>query len=236
MQAGREFMMRNFWLKPRQVVVLDAQSGRPARNFHVRPLSVLLTGLILLLIPFMIGSTYAPFHRVQDIIPQNLMLKRQNDELIRKIADTNTLSDLKKEQLESLEEDLLHQEDIIRDMSKQLHMFKSILESRKGTGVHLLQSQAGWTKDKYIDWQSVLVKGGSIPRFLVGKYRLFAIDNEGNRLDLNGKKMSYRFETHVFLHRKFEWHETWTPTNLELTVYNSRRKQVLQKNIPIIGE
>ncbi|MDX8383415.1 MAG: hypothetical protein R8M45_04995 [Ghiorsea sp.] len=230
--------MFEFWSKPRQVVVLDAQSSRPARTFYVRPLSILLLALSLMLVPFVMGSWYAPFHSLQEIIPQNLQLKRQNNELVRKLADANTLNDLKDDELDSLDNEINGQEDNIRDLSTQLLMFKSILDARKGTGVQLLQSQARWTSEhSQIDWQAVLVKGGSLPRFVTGHYKLFAVANNGQRLELKVKKnMKYRFETHAFLQHTFEWHEAWQPSTFEFIVYKGSRKVVLKENILISGE
>jgi len=152
----------------------------------------------------------------------------------RKIADTFTLNDLKDEQLNSLKEQISLQENEIVNITKQLHMFKSILDERKGTGIHVLESKVTWDKRK-ISWSSLFVKGGSFPRYLTGQYKLFALDDEGNKVDLNEEGMSYRIESHIFLQSTFDWRESWEPSKLELVIYNSRRKEVLRKIIPIEG-
>ncbi len=228
--------MRNFWLQPRQIIIMDALSGRPAKNLYLRPLSITLLVVLLALVPFLIGSWYAPLHNMQLVIPENLQLKRQNSDISRKLADSNTLNDLKDLQLESLQELINEQEDNIRNLSKELRMFKSILDARKGVGVHVLQSSAHWTSNQQIDWQAVLVKGGSLPRFLLGSYKLFALDNAGKRKKLNAKKMGYRFETHTFLQRQLQWHEDWLPTHLEFVIYNSKHKEISKQTLIIQGE
>ncbi|MDQ6989050.1 MAG: hypothetical protein Q9M19_04145 [Mariprofundaceae bacterium] len=228
--------MRNFWLQPRQIIIMDALSGRPAKNLFLRPISITLLAVLLALVPFLVGAWYAPLHNMQQVIPENLQLKRQNSDVSRKLADSNTLNALKEQKIESLEELIGNQEYSIRDLSAELHMFKSILEARKGTGVQVLQSSAVRTSDDHIAWQAVLVKGGSLPRFLLGSYKLFALDKQGNRLDLSPKKVLYRFETHVFLQRKFQWSETWQPTHIEFIIYNSARKKVNTQTLIIQGE
>jgi len=227
--------MMSFWLKPRQVIVMDARGGRPARNFYIRLVTIVICLLLLVATPFVLGSWYAPFHSIQKIIPENLKLKRQNLNMARKLADAETLNDLKDEQLLSLQEQMSEQESRILVVTKELHMFKSILDKRKGTGVHLLNHQADWVAGSSVAWQALLVKGGSFPRFLTGSYKLFATDEEGHRVGLKHKKMTYRFESHVLLKQQFVWKEAWMPMQLELIVYNSRKKEVLKKIIHIEG-
>ena len=161
--------------------------------------------------------------------------KRQNSEILRNLADVQTMNDVKDEQLDSLKEQLNTQESEIQDLTKQLHMFNSILDERKGKGIQIIANQANWLAGHVIEWQSLFVKGGTYPRYLIGSYKLFALDDEGNRLDLNKKKMSYRFESHGNFNHKFEWRESWRPTRLELIIYNSRKKEVLKQMTPIQG-
>jgi len=222
-----------FWLKPRQIVIMDAQSSGPARNFNVRYLTLLIGFVLLTGGAFAFGAWYAPFHQVQQIIPENIKLKRQNMELQHKVADTKTLNDLKDEQLSSLKEQISLQESEIVNVTKQLHMYKSILDERKGTGIHVLESVAQLTPEHNIEWKSLFVKGGSYPRYLKGRYKIFALDEQGNRVDLNDEVMRYRIESHIFMQRSFDWKETWKPSKLELVIYNSRQKEVLRKMIPV---
>jgi len=225
----------SFLFKPRQFVVMDAQSSGPARNFKMRYITLLILLLFLTVGCFALGAWYTPFHKMQDIVPENIKLKRQNVEMQHKIADALTLNDLKDEQLNSLKEQISVQENEIINVTKQLHMYKSILDERKGTGIHVLESKVAWDKTK-LGWSSLFVKGGSFPRYLVGEYKIFALDDEGNKVDLSKDVMSYRMESHLFLQRTFDWHETWKPSKLELVIYNSRRKEVLRKIILIEGK
>ncbi len=227
--------MFSFWLKPRQIVMMDAESARPARNLKVRFITLMCVFLMLIGAPFLLGSWYAPFHSTQEIIPENMKLKRQNIEMNRKVADSITVNNLKDEQLNSLKEQLSLQENEIVNVNKQLLMYKSILDERKGTGIHVLESTAVWDAEKTVEWKSLFVKGGSYPRFLLGHYAIFALDDEGRRVTLGESKMKYRIESHIFLQRKFDWHETWLPKRLELIVYDSRSKEVLRKIVPIQG-
>ena len=225
----------SFWLKPRQIVIMDAQSSGPAKTFTARYLTLLLLLVIVAGVPCVLGAWYAPFHQVQKIIPENMKLKRQNIALQRQVADAQTLNDLKDEQLTSLKEQIALQEAEIVNINNQLHMYKSILDQRKGTGIHVLESKAIW-ENANIFWKALFVKGGSYPRYLVGRYKLFALDEQGNKIDLNQEIMRYRIESHIFLQKTFEWTKPWQPTKLELVVYNSRLKEVLRKIIPIQGK
>lgn len=228
--------MLSFWFKPRQIILVDGQGGRPARNFYLRVFTVFVFLVVLTTVPFTMGAWYAPFHSVQEIIPENLKLKRQNSEILRNLADVQTLNDVKDEQLESLKEQSSVQETEISDLTKQLHMFNSILDERKGKGIQIIANQANWLAGHVIEWQSLFVKGGTYPRYLVGNYKLFAADELGNRFDLNKEKMSYRFESHAIFNHKFEWRDaSWQPTQIELIVYNSRNKEVLTQMTPIQG-
>ena len=225
----------SFWLKPRQIVIMDGQSSGPARNFNTRYITVFLLFLLLVASAFVAGAWYAPFHNFQQIIPENIKLKRQNIEMQRELADMNTVNALKDEQLNSLKEQLELQETEIVNVSKQLHMYKSILDERKGTGIHILESKAELANQK-ISWASLFVKGGSYPRYLKGKYEVFALDSKGNRVTLTEDKLRYKIESHIFVQQSFNWSKTWKPTRLELVVYNARRKEVLRKMIPIQGK
>lgn len=228
--------MKAFWLKPRQIVVMDAHGGRPAKNYYLKPLTLMLILAVITGVPFVVGAWFTPFHGIQQIIPENLKLKRQNDEFKRNISELETLSRVKDEQIDSLKEQIAAQEVETLELTKELHMFKTILGERKGKGVQVLQHQASWEDAKTIAWQSLFVKGGSLPRYLSGTYEIFALDVEGNRSTLSGGRIKYRFETHAFLKGDFEWKEDWRPVQLELLVYDSRRNEVLSQTIEIEGK
>jgi len=225
----------SFWLKPRQIVIMDAQSSGPARNFSARYLTLLVLFLVVTVGSFVFGSWYAPFQDMQSVIPENMQLKRQNVDLQHQVADVQTLNDLKDEQLSSLKEQISLQETEIVNINNQLHMYKSILDQRKGTGVHVLESSATWNK-KNIHWKALFVKGGSYPRYLKGKYEILVSDGGDKRVALTREKLRYKIESHIFMQQKFDWKESWQPVKLELVVYNSRSKEVLRKIIPIEGK
>lgn len=228
--------MKSFWFRKRQVMLMDAHGGRPARNFYVKPFTIVVLLALLISVPFVVGAWYAPFHSIQELIPENLKLKRQNDELRRNIADLETMEKVKDEQVESLKEEILAQENNVLELTKELHMFKTILGERKAKGVQVLKNEASWVTSKTFDWQALFVKGGSFPRYLIGYYQIFALDVEGIRHSLSDKKIKYRFETHAFMKKSFEWKEEWKPTELELVIYDSRGKEVLKQTIQIQGK
>jgi len=216
-------------------MVMDADGGRPARNLYVRGITLVLLLLLLMGTPFVLGAWYAPFHRIQDIIPENLNLKRQNSELSRQLADIDTMNSLKDEQIESLQQQIDKRDSEIRDLSQQVRMFNSILDERKGKGIQVMSHQAKMLNLNSIEWQALFVKGGTYPRYLVGSYKIFALDDSGKHIELLDKAMKYRFETHVMVKQKIEWKEDWIPTKLELIIYNNRKKEVLKQVIQVQG-
>ncbi|MDQ7002987.1 MAG: hypothetical protein Q9N02_09945, partial [Ghiorsea sp.] len=171
----------SFWFKPRQVVVMDAHGGRPARNFYVRTITLFLFFLLLTGAAFALGVWLAPFHSVQKVMPKNSELKRQNQDLQHNLADASTRDELKNQQLESLQEQVSAREQDVRRLTKELHMFKSILDERKGKGIQVIAHKANWQGSELLVWQALFVKGGSYPRYLRGTYKLFAFDGQGHR-------------------------------------------------------
>ena len=146
------------------------------------------------------------------------------------------MNHVKDEQLEGLKEHIETQARASLDLTKELHMLKSILDQRKGKGIQVLENKANRLVGNAIEWQVLFVKGGSFPRFLSGTYQVYAIDAAGERISLSEKKMKYRFESHALIKQKFEWHEEWLPIQLELVVYNSRGKEALKEMIKIEGK
>ncbi len=218
---------------------MDAHGGRPARNFYVRTITIAITILLLVTIPFVLGAWYAPFQHHQGTRAENLKLKQQNQRLQRKLAEATTLAQLKDGQIDALKEQLANQEREVQQLTKELQMFKSILEERKGKGIQVMRHQANWEasgKDAgHIMWQALFVKGGTYPRYIAGTYQLIATDSQGHSQYLFETPEKYRFETHIVLDKNFEWKQAWKPTKLELVVYNYRKKEVLKQAIPIQG-
>jgi len=142
---------------------------------------------------------------------------------------------LKDEQIESLQQQIDKRDTEIRDLSQQVRMFNSILDERKGKGIQVMSHQANMLNQNRIEWQALFVKGGTYPRYLVGSYKIFALDDSDKSLELLSKAMKYRFETHVMVKQKIEWKEDWIPTKLELIIYNNRKKEVLKQVIQVQG-
>ncbi len=214
---------------------MDAQSSGPARNFSVRYVTLAFIFIFLAIMFFMLGAWYTPFHQVQHMIPENMQLKRQNDALRRQVADATTLNDLKDKQLASLKEQLSLQEAELIHVNKQLHMYKSILDKRKGKGIYVLEHSAVMANHS-ITWKALWVKGGSYPRYLRGSYDLFAMDSAGNKIQLNQDTMRYKIETHMLIQQTYDWDKPWVPTQLELVIYSARLKEVLRKVVAIQGQ
>lgn len=229
----------NAFIRPRQIMLLDSQSGKPARNIKISFISIVLIFLGIIALTFFMGTQFVETNRAQSFIPQHVQLQRQYDQLLGKLAESNALSDLKERQLESLKQELLTQQGRNSELSDRLRMFESILEARKATGVKLLNAEAKWVGKDSIQYNLTLVKGGSYPRHVSGSISLTALSPEAETIEINlGKQKSrlpFRIETHTFLRGSAEWEHDWHPDKLLAVVFDRRGKELIQMEIDVEG-
>lgn len=229
----------NAFIQPRQIMLLDSQSGKPARNIKVSFMSVVLIFLGIIALTFFIGTRLNTTNRTQSLIPQHTQLQRQYDLLRGNLAESNALNELKERQIESLKQELLTQQDHNSELSNRLRMFESILEARKATGVKLLNAEAKWVGKNSIHYNLTLVKGGSYPRHVSGSVSLTALSPEGETIEISlGKQKSrlpFRIETHTFMRGSAEWEYDWHPDKLLAVVFDRRGRELLQMEIVVEG-
>ncbi|MDT8377031.1 MAG: hypothetical protein RQ867_09910 [Mariprofundaceae bacterium] len=173
------------------------------------------------------------------LLPQNLQLQRQHEQLLERFAEANANNELKDQQLETLQQEMATQQEQISELSRHLRMLENILEARKATGVQLLEASASWTGDDSIRYNFTLVKGGSYPRWVSGSITLTAQSPEGEKVTLPLNKqlteLPFRIETHTFLRGLAQWNYDWFPESLQVTVFNHKGAELLQTELSIEG-
>jgi hypothetical protein len=228
------------FIKPRQLILLDAQSGKPARNLKVRPISFILIFLFTAGSFTFLGMQLNHPDQSHSLLPQHLQLQRQHELLLKHLAEASANNELKDQQLESLKQEMARQLQQASEPSQHLRMLENILEARKATGIQLLEASASWTENRAIRCNFTLVKGGNYPRWVSGSIALVAQSPEGEKvtLQLNEQltRLPFRIETHTFLRGLAQWDYDWFPEKLQVTVFNHKGKELLQIELSIEGE
>jgi hypothetical protein len=227
------------FIKPRQLILLDAQSGKPARNLRLRPISFILVFLLTAGSFTLLGMQLNRSDGNSSLLPQHLQLQRQHELLLERLAEANANNELKDQQLEALQQEMATQQQRASEPSRHLRMLESILEARKASGVQLLEASASWIGNDSIRYNFTLVKGGNYPRWVSGSIALVAQSPEGEivTLQLNEQltRLPYRIETHTFLRGLAQWDYDWFPEKLQATVFNHKGKELLQIELSIQG-
>jgi hypothetical protein len=228
------------FIKPRQVILLDAQSGKPARNLRLRPISFILIFLLIAGSFTLLGTQLNRPDDKHSLLPQHLQLQRQHEQLLERLAEANANNELKDQQLGTLQQEMAMQQQRASEPSQRLRMLESILEARKATGIQLLEASASWIENSAIRYNFTLVKGGNYPRWVSGSIMLTAQSPEGEKVTLQLNKqvtrLPFRIETHTFLRGLAEWDYDWFPEKLQATVFNYKGKELLQIELSIEGE
>lgn len=230
--------LKRFFFHPKQILFIDGQSGRPARNLHIRPASAIATTAVLLAGFFVLGIYFAPLNSMRSIIPQHVQLQRQYDDLRNQLAEAEALSSMKDQQIDAFEEQVKEYTDEIQVLQQRLRMFESILEARKGNGVQMLQGKASMT-DNQIRYSLILVKGGNYPRRVSGHCMFMVQSPEGEsisiKIDESTDQLPYRMESHNFLDGVLAWDKPWQPDILEIVLFDYKGREISRSNISIEG-
>jgi len=226
-------------LQPRQLILLDSHGRKPARSIRIRIGVALLISLAVIGVTFFTGTLFTSTGTMQSLIPQHVQLQRQYDQLRDDFAEATATNDLKDQQLESLKQELLAQQDKNGELAQRLRMFESILEARKANGIQLLNAEAGWVGKNSLRYDLTLVKGGNYPRQISGYVSLTAQSPEAETVEVMlGKqeaRLPFRIETHTFLRGLATWDYDWYPDKFLATVFNHRGKELLQMEILVEG-
>lgn len=197
--------------RPKQIMVIDIDSRNAAQNWSVRPITLALILLALIIIGALAGSYYLPNKPASNIQPQHIQPQKNFDHLHDQLASLEANNEVKQAQILSLDAVIKQQQGTIDKTNKRLHVFESILEARKNQGTKLLKASIKPINQKSFSFSITLVKGGNYPRRLRGAIHFITQDKQGKSVRLLFKNMQstlpFRIETHIFLQGQLYWPE-----------------------------
>jgi len=197
--------------KPKQIMVIDADSRKPARNWSIRPITLGLLPLALIIIGALAGSYYLPKQSTSKMLPQHIQLQNKFEHLHDQLATSEANNEVKQAQILSLKDIIKEQQSTIDKNNRRLHVFESILEARKSQGTKLLKASIKYINPQAFAFSITLVKGGNYPRRLRGSIRFITHDKQGKDVRLlfqNAQStLPFRIETHIFLQGQLYWPE-----------------------------
>jgi len=223
--------------KPKQVMVIDADSKKAARNWSIRPITLLLIPLLLLIIGAVAGRYYLPKQPTSKAQPQLIQLQNKFEHLHDQLASSEANNEVKQAQILSLEDIIKQQQGTIDKSNRRLHVFESILEARKSQGTKLLRASIKHIDSESFSFNITLVKGGNYPRRLRGSIRFVTQDKQGKNIHLLFQNVQstlpFRIETHIFLQGRLYWPKnTAIPEhmgNIIAIVSDSKGKELTQQ-------
>ncbi len=139
--------LKNTLLKPKQVMILDADSRNPAKNIQIRPISLLLIPIIFMAIGMVLSYRYRPAQQVNSFVPENIQQQRELEQTREQLTIEQAENDVKQGQIESFKASIQKQQADIARLNERIHIFESILQNRKTHGMHLLQAYAQYLNE-----------------------------------------------------------------------------------------
>lgn len=219
-------------------MILDAHGGRP-RRLRLRPVYLILALIVLLTAGA--GLDHWLVQRRQQsanpLPPQYLHNQRLLVQAQHKLAETQAELSLRDERLAGLQEEMARQRLENERLKQRLQLYDTILQGRKGAGVHILKADAMWLDEGAIGFDVVLVKGGNYPRRVAGSLRIVAKDDQGHEVVVKAgdkhAELPYRMESHTFLHGSLRWKHAWQPQRLLFIRLNRKGEIREQVETPI---
>jgi len=223
--------------KAKQIMVVDANSRKAARNWSIRPITLWITPLIFIAIGAAFGSYNLSKDPTVKVFPQDIQSQKQIETLRNELSNSEANNDVKQAQILSLEEAIKEQQEAISKSNKRLHVFESILAARKNKGVKILKASVKHITPKKLAFSITLVKGGNYPRHISGHIKFLTQDKHGKtiRLHFENKQttLPFRMETHIFLQGQLYWtDDTAIPEqlgNINVIVSNLKGKKITQE-------
>ncbi|MDQ6973917.1 MAG: hypothetical protein Q9M10_03455 [Mariprofundaceae bacterium] len=228
-----------FWFKPKQVMVVEAGNGRPAKNIHIRPITILIIPTISLLIGMMFkfNDHDTPSTQKNNGIEVSLhKLQNQFFSVRTELLASQATTALKEAQIDALKDMLQQQQEDISRLQQRIQVFNSILQARKGQHVQIIQASLQSLSPHRLFFHVTLVKGGNYPRHIQGRLQFIYHDAHGSSYPLyfkNGKeKLPYQMETHTFV--QGEIHAAGlTPLpqhpHIDLVLYNKKGTEIMRQ-------
>jgi len=225
-----------FWMSPKQFMIVEASNAHPAKNIHIRPITILLIPAITLLLGMLFSDNNTPPKNNDMEIIQH-KLQQQFSSIRAQLVASHAENSLKQAQIESLKKILTQQQGDISGLQQRIQVFNSILTARKGHHVQIIQSTLQTTSPHSLFFHVTLVKGGNYPRHIQGYLKFIYHDAEGNahvlRFQDEKEKLPYQMETHTFvqgeIHATGLIHLPQHPS-IDLIVMNHKGIEIIRKS------
>jgi hypothetical protein len=235
-------LFQRFWARqaqPRQIILLDPHGGKKTRRIRYTWVKVFLWVVTI----FLSGGVTGYFLHQQKgpavWLSQKVQLQNRDAESRKMLAEARATLALTEARLESTTAQLEEQRNLAAQLNQRLQLFESIMEARKTRGTRILRAKANWQKNGLINFNILLVKGGSYPRRVKGSVRLIAKNPDGSEqvlmLGEEEPELPYLMETHTFLHGSYQWEHTWLPESLLIIRLNRKGEEQDTMEIPIQG-
>jgi hypothetical protein len=230
MKKSLSARIRAALFRPRQVIVTDNHSPRPARKMYIRPISFMAFTLVSAAGILMLGFHLSDGNPARTQQGQITHLQHEQGRLKDLIAEKEAMLSLKDQQIESLNREIENARQQQESQQEKLSMFESILDVRKIHGVHLLQTAAQRLRNHSINYSFVLVKGGNYPRTASGTIT-FSTLNPANEviaihLDTGEDALPYSTQSHTFMQGNLPWNENWEPKILRISLTDHRGREI----------
>lgn len=225
-----------FWMTPKQWMLVERDNARPAKNFHIRPITILMVPALSLVLGVLFSYSHIPPQKNNDMEIMLHTLKQQFSNIRAQLVTAQAENELKQAQVNSLKKMLAQQQDEISDLQQRIHVFNSILQARKGHHVQIVQNSLQTTSPQRLLFHVTLVKGGSYPRHIRGYLQFTYHDAAGNehhlRFNNEKERLPYEMETHTFvqgeIHVAEPIHLPQHP-RIELIILNHKGKEIMRK-------
>jgi len=201
--------------KPKQIVIVDAASSKAAKNYSIRPITISLIILTLIIASAWFGSLYLRGHSASNnILTQYIQLQKKLDQLYSQLATSDAQNEVKQAQILSLKKMIEEQQQQINQTQQRLRSFESILQARRSQGTKLVTASITHLTTNTLGFSLTLVKGGNYPRNIRGSIHFITQNHDGTSthllFDHKQSTLPFRMETHIFLQGKLYWPDSAT--------------------------
>jgi len=221
---------------------MDMRGQQSTRRLLVRPGNWFLALIALIAAMYIagwFGGRYLDgYHEQPDA---NLVLHNQIADLRAKLAEAETTLQLRENEMQSVKTELEEKRAGIQSLQEQVDLYENVMEAgNKTRGVRILQADIEWSDKQTINYNILLVRGGTYRWGAIGHIQVTASDDTGHtlllQLDKDGEKLPYRLETHTFLRGSIAWLHDWQPQRLVIDCLDSRGKTIDTKEIDLNGD
>ncbi|OIO70029.1 MAG: hypothetical protein CO186_02450 [Zetaproteobacteria bacterium CG_4_9_14_3_um_filter_49_83] len=231
--------------RPRHVIIADELQASTSKHLLIRPFLPLLLLIVIGGMGVMLGLM---FQQPQSAIESTIINMPGNpnlDRLQSQLAEARADLDIKTHQVVELNVIMQEQQKNLALLQSEKHQLEGILLMRKKKGLNILDASLQKETPEKFSFSTILVKGGSYPRHVVGSIQFISMNKQGNPLALKfedgSDRLSYRVESHTFLHGTLLWPQAKSEaaqyiTKIYAVLIDSEDREIARKNCSIKEE